>query len=719
MLRYCAIYVAVLTLGRMDSLFRPARRRRIGTCLIASALALLALTGNAHAAADGGWKETNTSLAIVPDATPYEIGIADNSTVMVVRMPVTKRINRVTLGDLRQIGCADPDAKLRIHYYGDADPLEAPSLSSFESSSKPALPTLTSKVTWDFATSVTLLKGKTYAFKIDADSCTGWKIKQTTWPNGDQVDPGADSLLCAMSGTTAALRRGWHKYDESVTNPCAAWNWSPSMPDGWHVVKPCAIGTCKEIVVRDFTGTQQATGECAGSGAGGRWAYWYTSGDSRFYVCTWTQYKASGSRAMPPESRGWHYAVPWPPLSGGGTRDMYMVLETIDYGALIQNHAPKLFYNEGENYYVASAQSMIDWGLNTLERWVDTVFPPQWMTMADHDLNSPPDNLSIDVLGAQYPGSWYPLSGDPRSDDRLNQGGDPQVASDQMRVEGHGDKIYGRVVYGPSGKLWIQYWFWYYYNDLAPVFGTHEGDWEMIQVGFTDNLTPDVVTYSVHEGAESCNDFEYVRVSGTSSPGVYVGRGSHASYMDPGEDNVNGAADKHWGDLEGAPQPSTIVVTGELSTFWGWPGQWGDGGPAAPRRQEPKWSNPDQFHADADPYCNLSGARTKRGKPRREAPTQTRPLAVPKIHAASRKGSRATVRYSVARPAQARERLYVEVTVKPSNPRNPARTEYRRLTPGKHDVRVLLPLGGGPYRVEARVVDRRNRYGRSVSRRLP
>ena len=34
-----------------------------------------------------------------------------------------------------------------------------------------------------------------------------------------------------------------------------------------------------------------------------------------------------------------------------------------------------------------------------------------------------------------------------------------------------------------NGRLWLQYWLWYFYNDyqLSFALGTHEGDWEMVQ----------------------------------------------------------------------------------------------------------------------------------------------------------------------------------------------------------------------------------------------
>ncbi len=67
---------------------------------------------------------------------------------------------------------------------------------------------------------------------------------------------------------------------------------------------------------------------------------------------------------------------------------------------------------------------------------------------------------------------------------------------------------YGRVATDPDhpGKLAVQYWFFYIYNDWND---RHEGDWEMIQLVFdTDDATAALDTEPVqvmdaqHEGGE-------------------------------------------------------------------------------------------------------------------------------------------------------------------------------------------------------------------------
>jgi hypothetical protein len=87
---------------------------------------------------------------------------------------------------------------------------------------------------------------------------------------------------------------------------------------------------------------------------------------------------------------------------------------------------------------------------------------------------------------------------------------------------------------GYPGKLALQYWFFYVFNDFNNL---HEGDWEMIQLVFDAgnahsalSKAPVEVGYSSHEGAERAawDDDKLMLVGGTH-PVVYPGAGSHAN----------------------------------------------------------------------------------------------------------------------------------------------------------------------------------------------
>ena len=87
---------------------------------------------------------------------------------------------------------------------------------------------------------------------------------------------------------------------------------------------------------------------------------------------------------------------------------------------------------------------------------------------------------------------------------------------------------------GHPGKLALQYWFFYVFNDFN---NTHEGDWEMIQLVFDADdaaealeQTPSSIGYSSHEGAERSDwDDEKLTLVDETHPVVYPGAGSHAN----------------------------------------------------------------------------------------------------------------------------------------------------------------------------------------------
>jgi hypothetical protein len=103
--------------------------------------------------------------------------------------------------------------------------------------------------------------------------------------------------------------------------------------------------------------------------------------------------------------------------------------------------------------------------------------------------------------------------------------------------KGSAPTVYAHVATDPGapGKLALQYWFFYAFNDFN---NKHEGDWEMIQLVFdADDASealraaePAELGYSSHEGAERATwgDEKLEVVDGTH-PVVYPAAGSHAN----------------------------------------------------------------------------------------------------------------------------------------------------------------------------------------------
>jgi hypothetical protein len=147
-----------------------------------------------------------------------------------------------------------------------------------------------------------------------------------------------------------------------------------------------------------------------------------------------------------------------------------------------------------------------------------------------------------------------------------------------------------------GGLYWAQHWLWWPYNpkNYPPTkrgVGEHEGDWELVQIGFADEAGTRAIlaTCSQHDGGEKR---EYWRVElDNGQPIVYVARDSHALYFEPCRD-VTDVADGKGERLE--------LEWLELGAWAQWPGQWGNSsnspGPLTTRRA---WRAPHAWHAQA------------------------------------------------------------------------------------------------------------------------
>jgi hypothetical protein len=244
----------------------------------------------------------------------------------------------------------------------------------------------------------------------------------------------------------------------------------------------------------------------------------------------------------------------------------------------------------------------------------------------------------------------------------------PNLVADSRAMELDqrlGGRLYGRVV-EDGGRTWLQYWFWLYYNPKNLFgFGSHEGDWEMVQIGLDARGRPELATYAQH-GSGEARRFGRDRIDtrgldGRAHPVVYVAPLSHASYFEDhahpyllGLDNPAG----------GGPDPWLPV---EAFGPWAhWEGHWGRSdrgipgilrkGPRGPAHQNPKWASPETFHR-----------RMRRRKPRAllgrlmrllGRPTYPRP---PRLEAAV-DGSVCRVRFALDQ-AGARRSRHLHVTV--------------------------------------------------------
>ena len=203
--------------------------------------------------------------------------------------------------------------------------------------------------------------------------------------------------------------------------------------------------------------------------------------------------------------------------------------------------------------------------------------------------------------------------------DPLNAGCDYERWARRLTA-GTPPTIYAHVATDPGypGKLSLQYWFFYPFNDFN---NTHEGDWEMTQLVFdaadaAEALTtdPTEVGYSSHEGAERAawGDEKLEIVDGTH-PVVYPAAGSHANkftaalYLGSSADAGVGCDNTVGPHRELRPVVKTIPSDpAAAKTAFPWisfEGRWGElqaaffNGPTGPNMKD-QWTHPIEWSQD-------------------------------------------------------------------------------------------------------------------------
>jgi Vacuolar protein sorting-associated protein 62 len=143
---------------------------------------------------------------------------------------------------------------------------------------------------------------------------------------------------------------------------------------------------------------------------------------------------------------------------------------------------------------------------------------------------------------------------------------------------GMADQIYGHAKRDRTGALWLQYWFFYLYNNKAFLYvGLHEGDWEMIQIRLGADGTPDAATFAQHTRGERCawSEVELEPSPDGPAPVVYSARGSHASYFRRGT-YEQAPIVPDYNDAGGPRVRPTVNPIDESTPWVAWPGTWGN-----------------------------------------------------------------------------------------------------------------------------------------------
>jgi hypothetical protein len=245
---------------------------------------------------------------------------------------------------------------------------------------------------------------------------------------------------------------------------------------------------------------------------------------------------------------------------------------SIDRNVLLERHRPLLKYDSNECYFADSAEEWTDCRHNRLRRGESTIAAA---TPGDGGRR-----LTLDFLrSGEYDGG--PMTEatdliDCQEDDYA------AIAGELHRDPRYRNRMYGWAVEDSKGHWWLQYWFFYFFNDFNLIggllkAGLHEGDWEMIQLRLREDEKPDYVAYAQHKGAEVRHWDEVDVVPGTERPFVYVARGSHASYFSPGKHPLGPAWADHADGKRRSPEVHLEIVD-EAQPRWRWlrwPGHWG------------------------------------------------------------------------------------------------------------------------------------------------
>jgi hypothetical protein len=270
---------------------------------------------------------------------------------------------------------------------------------------------------------------------------------------------------------------------------------------------------------------------------------------------------------------------------------------------LLRRFLPRLRYDSNEQFFADSAAQWTDCPGNTLRATGGKVIAEQ-------------PELKLEFLGAAAYGNGTAAKpsdfiANPTRSHRA-QYVELRIARPELK-----NRVYGRAI-EDNGRLWLQYWLWYFYNDysLALGAGLHEGDWEMIQLRVHDD-EPDVAVFAQHTHAEKRPWSAVEKDDG--HPVVYVARGSHASYFEAGFHSTEA-----WYDLADGKRPApelTLELLDADGPGWAvWPGRWGDTQPRVPGLHQPSPTGPGAKPQWKSPDALLEKARTvEHGRPA-EAP---------------------------------------------------------------------------------------------------
>jgi hypothetical protein len=274
--------------------------------------------------------------------------------------------------------------------------------------------------------------------------------------------------------------------------------------------------------------------------------------------------------------------------------------------ALLERHRPLLQYDSLESCRADAVETICTLAVggrcNSLHRADGT---PIASVVPGEDVA----RLELGFLGARY-GDGRPA----RADDYLDECGGSHAADAALARQGEGfaDVVYGRALRDGPGRLWLQYWLFFYYADRGLLgLERHEGDWQMVQLRLGGEGEPEEATFARRGEAERLRWDELVRAADGRDrmAVVYPARGSHAPRPRAGSFAAPVVADHNDG-LGPRTRPRLVPIGDDGPGWAAWPGRWGStrrreyfeaDSPRGPR-WHPQWRDPATLHAEARPW---------------------------------------------------------------------------------------------------------------------
>jgi hypothetical protein len=138
------------------------------------------------------------------------------------------------------------------------------------------------------------------------------------------------------------------------------------------------------------------------------------------------------------------------------------------------------------------------------------------------------------------------------------------------------------------GYRYVDYWWFYRWNDSKVLSFDHEGDWEGLVIAIDPtgppfNTGPPVAAYALYAAHETSSWSAYLGNPANNHTPAYIAEGTHASYPTP--DFACGPTDRElcfdgpvpWGRNNDAECAELCVVplANHAATWLTWPGRWG------------------------------------------------------------------------------------------------------------------------------------------------